>query len=68
MARSEWLQGDPKAAPPQASERLMDHPTDCPPGMRQMRDEERQATLLRLRDSRVSILKVRRSTPLYMYI
>ena len=41
----------------QASERLIDHPTDCPPGMRQMRDEERRATLLRLRDSRVSILK-----------
>jgi len=41
----------------QASERLIDHPTDCPPGMRLMRDEERKATLVRLRDSRVSILK-----------
>ncbi|KAJ1486152.1 hypothetical protein T484DRAFT_1944144, partial [Baffinella frigidus] len=28
----------------QASERLIDHPTDCPPGMRLMRDEERKAT------------------------
>jgi hypothetical protein len=38
-------------------ERLLDHPTDCPEGMRLMRDDERKGTLVRLRESRLGILR-----------
>ena len=48
----------------QYQERLKDHPTDCPEGMRLMKDGDRLETLRQLEDSRLKLLKSLADLPL----